>query len=38
MFQLPQEKKNYDALIGLLGSFYTFNVSDIQSKAILTFV
>ena len=35
--QLPQEKI-LDALIGLLGSFYVFNVSYNQSKAILTFL
>lgn len=35
--QLPQEKI-IDAVIGLLGSFYVFNVSYNQSKAILTFL
>ena len=35
--QLPQEKI-IDAIIGLLGSFYVFNVSYNQSKAILTFL
>ena len=35
--QLPQEKI-IDAFIGLLGSFYVFNVSYNQSKAILTFL
>ena len=35
--QLPQEKI-IDAVIGLLGSFYVFNVSYHQSKAILTFL
>ncbi|CAH3173128.1 unnamed protein product [Porites lobata] len=34
--QLPQ-KSILDALLGLLGSFYIFNVSYNQSKAILTF-
>ena len=35
--QLPQEKI-IDAVIRLLGSFYVFNVSYNQSKAILTFL
>ena len=35
--QLPQ-KSILDALLGLLGSFYIFNVSYNQSKAILTFL
>ena len=35
--QLPQEKI-IDAVIGLLGSVYVFNVSYNQSKAILTFL
>ena len=35
--QLPQEKI-IDTVIGLLGSFYVFNVSYNQSKAILTFL
>ena len=35
--QLPQEKI-IDAVIGLLGSFYVFNVSYNQSKVILTFL
>ena len=34
---LPQDEI-LDALIGLLGSFYIFNVSYNQSKAILTFL
>ena len=35
--QLPQ-KSILDALLGLLGSFYIFNVSYNQRKAILTFL
>ena len=35
--QLPQ-KSILDALLGLLGSFYVFNVSYNQSKAILPFL
>ena len=35
--QLPQ-KSILDAVLGLLGSFYVFNVSYHQSKAILTFL
>ena len=35
--QLPQ-KSILDAVLGLLGSFYVFNVSCNQSKAILTFL
>ena len=35
--QLPQ-KSILDAVLGLLGSFYVFNVSYNQSKAILTFL
>ena len=35
--QLPQEKI-LDAVLGLLGSFYIYNVSYTQCKAILTFL
>ena len=35
--QLPQ-KSILDAVLGLLGSFYVFNVSYNQSKAVLTFL
>ena len=35
--QLPQERI-LDAVLGLLGSFYIYNVSYTQCKAILTFL